>query len=145
VYFVTGGAFQGKRKWVKQYLSDHPGAELWFNGYKQDSLVSNLFKEKDVIVIEGMEEYIRHSLETKSREHWRSNIIQWLSWEKEVVGKLIVIIGCEVGLGVVPMARRDRESRDMVGWVYQDIAAHSTTVIRLWCGIAETLKEDKSL
>jgi adenosylcobinamide kinase/adenosylcobinamide-phosphate guanylyltransferase len=143
VYFVTGGAFQGKREWVKQYLSNHSGDELWFNGYKKNPLDLTLFKEKDVIVIEGMEEYIRHSLETKSRENWKSTILQWQNWEKEVAGRLIVIIGCEVGLGIVPMDERDRESRDMVGWVYQDIAAHSTTVIRLWCGIAEILKEDK--
>jgi adenosylcobinamide kinase/adenosylcobinamide-phosphate guanylyltransferase len=145
VYFVTGGAFQGKRKWVTQYLSNHPGAILWINGYKQEDLDSNWFKEKDVVVIEGMEDYIQHSLETKNRDHWKSILLEWQDWEKEKPSRLVIIVGCEVGLGIVPMEKRDREWRDMVGWVYQDIAAHSTNVVRLWCGIAETLKEDKRL
>jgi adenosyl cobinamide kinase/adenosyl cobinamide phosphate guanylyltransferase len=142
VYFVTGGSFQGKRKWVKETLVKGSDSVFWINGYKQESLDDSKFLDKDIVVIEGMEEYIRHSLNTRNREGWKLTLRHWQEWEKQQPTRLIAIIGCEIGLGIVPMEKRDRAWRDLVGWVYQDIASDSTNVVRLWCGIAETLKGD---
>jgi adenosylcobinamide kinase/adenosylcobinamide-phosphate guanylyltransferase len=146
VYFVTGGAFQGKRSWVKQLIPRTTGSFLWVNGYEQhEELCQVVTSEADMIIIEGMEELIHRSLRTnaiKPREQWRDTLSKWAQWENEKEHRQLIIIGCEVGLGVVPMEKNDRTYRDIVGWVYQDIASKSQHVVRIWCGLAEILKEE---
>jgi adenosylcobinamide kinase/adenosylcobinamide-phosphate guanylyltransferase len=147
VYFVTGGAFQGKRKWVTQLIQETTSPFLWVNGYEQHVDVSEVFNgDTDIIIIEGIEELIRQSLHTdgiQPREQWRDTLLKWVKWEIEKEHRQLIIIGCEVGLGVVPMEKNARIYRDIVGWVYQDIASSSQHVVRIWCGLAEILKEEK--
>jgi len=52
----------------------------------------------------------------------------------------LVLIGLEVGLGVVPIKKEDRLIRDQLGFLYQQITKESTHVYRVWNGIAEKLK-----
>ncbi|MFZ3588603.1 bifunctional adenosylcobinamide kinase/adenosylcobinamide-phosphate guanylyltransferase [Bacillus sp. DJP31] len=143
MYLVTGGAFQGKQKWVKQLLLDTKGNHLWIDGYRQQDYSVEQFEMADIVVIEGMEDLIREQLDRYSREYWNHMLVLWRNWEKQNETNKLIIIGCEIGLGVVPMNKEDRLWRDVVGWVYQDIAGKSDIVVRVWCGLAETLKEEK--
>jgi adenosylcobinamide kinase/adenosylcobinamide-phosphate guanylyltransferase len=145
VYFVTGGAFQGKRNWVQHLIGNQvKNPHFWINGYVQDlPSLKEINNETNTIIIEGMEKLIHNGLkEDKQRECWKQELQSFIDWEKLTPERNLIIIGCEIGLGVVPMNKQDRLHRDLVGWVYQDIAKQSDNVVRIWCGLPEKLKEE---
>lgn len=52
----------------------------------------------------------------------------------------LVIVGNEIGAGVVPLNKADRDHRDHVGRVYQTIVRRADRVTRCFAGICESLK-----
>ncbi len=143
MYLVTGGAFQGKRKWVKQLLQDTSGNILWINSYEKHEYSLEEFEHTNIVVIEVLEELVRITLEENQREYWSHILSMWNNWEKQGENRRIIIIGCEVGLGIVPLNKEDRDWRDLVGWVYQDFADKSDIVVRIWCGLPEIIKGEE--
>lgn len=53
-----------------------------------------------------------------------------------------IVIGDEVGCGVVPVEPFERQWRDEAGRVYQLLAAGASDVTRLWAGIPQVLKRN---
>lgn len=53
-----------------------------------------------------------------------------------------IVIGDEVGSGIVPMDPFERSWRDEVGRVYQFLASSALDVTRLWAGIPQILKRN---
>ena len=51
-----------------------------------------------------------------------------------------ILIGDEVGNGVVPIEPFERQWRDEVGRVYQLLARRASDVTRVWAGIPQALK-----
>lgn len=51
-----------------------------------------------------------------------------------------VLIGTEVGCGVVPTDPMERRWRDETGFLYQMLAHEAAIVDRVWCGLALRLK-----
>ena len=51
-----------------------------------------------------------------------------------------VVIGREVGCGVVPMDNRERAWRERHGAALQELAGQSHSVYRVFCGIGERMK-----
>ncbi len=51
-----------------------------------------------------------------------------------------VILCDEIGLGIVPMDKRERLWREAVGRCCQRIAAQAQQVIRVVCGLSQVLK-----
>jgi adenosylcobinamide kinase/adenosylcobinamide-phosphate guanylyltransferase len=146
MYFVTGGAFQGKRKWVQELIKNKMNhSHLWINGYVQAIPPHReINQEINTIIIEGMEKLIQKTLrEDKGRDYWKQLLQPFINWEKEHPRRNLIFIGCEIGLGVVPMNKQERLHRDIVGWVYQDLANDSQNVVRMWCGLPQLLKEEK--
>lgn len=58
---------------------------------------------------------------------------------KNITNKHIIICD-EVGNGIVPMAKEDREYREAVGRVCCILAKNADTVYRVYCGIATKIK-----
>lgn len=56
--------------------------------------------------------------------------------------RIRVITADEIGCGVVPMSRREREYRDTYGRICQKIAKQADTVIRVVCGIPTVISSD---
>ena len=54
----------------------------------------------------------------------------------------VVILCDEVGCGVVPMDRSDRDWRERVGRTCCTLAARAELVVRVYCGIPTVLKGD---
>ena len=52
----------------------------------------------------------------------------------------IILICRELGCGVVPLDRGQRDWREHVGRVCCDLAAQADTVVRVCCGIGQVLK-----
>lgn len=53
-----------------------------------------------------------------------------------------IVIGEEVGCGVVPVEPYERAWRDEAGRVYQLLAANASSVTRLWAGLPQVLKRE---
>ncbi|WP_079508842.1 bifunctional adenosylcobinamide kinase/adenosylcobinamide-phosphate guanylyltransferase [Mesobacillus jeotgali] len=142
MHFVTGGAFNGKSKWVReQYQLD--GQEFtWTSAYKGDEIP--VLNGKQIIVLEGIEVWIRQETRSiaadESRETWQSIIRQWLQWESKDQQRKLVLIGSDISKGIVPIATEDRSWRDTTGWVYQDLVSAAERVDVIWYGISQKLK-----
>ncbi|WMJ22047.1 bifunctional adenosylcobinamide kinase/adenosylcobinamide-phosphate guanylyltransferase [Paludicola sp. MB14-C6] len=55
-----------------------------------------------------------------------------------------VIVCDEVGCGVVPMQRYERDFRECVGRISCLVATNANSVERIYCGIATVIKSDES-
>lgn len=135
MHFVTGGAFNGKRRWVRKMYPD----AKWISAHEGESLLEALdFINSSIVVLEGLETWIKdYSL---SREEWKKIILDWEKWEQEKFGRQLVLIGTDIGKGIVPLEKENRNWRDLTGWLYQDIAAVSEKVDVIWYGINQTIK-----
>lgn len=135
MHFVTGGAFNGKRKWVKK---QYPEA-MWISAYHTDSWPQDLNQyDYFIIVLEGLETWVKEL--SIDRGKWRGYVRGWLKWEQKAPSRKVVIIGTDITKGIVPREKENRDWRDLTGWVYQDVAAVSRQVDVIWYGIPQTIK-----
>ena len=121
---IIGGAFQGKTAYAKE---SNPGIN-WMNG--ADLGKEELMKAQGVF---DFQEYIKKELKA---DRDVSGLAEEL-WEKNPD---VVLVSQEVGYGVVPMDAFDRKYREAVGRVCTSLAAKSTTVTRVVCGIGTVIK-----
>ncbi|AIF45264.1 bifunctional adenosylcobinamide kinase/adenosylcobinamide-phosphate guanylyltransferase [Virgibacillus sp. SK37] len=143
MHFVTGGAYNGKRKWVKKH---YPTASYWcsaYDGAKMEPPVEG--EDHYVVVVEGVEHWVGALLEEETtlsavREKMAKGVQAWLEWEKENDKRKLIIIGTDISKGIVPIEKHDRMWRDGVGWVYQDIAEQAEKMDVIWYGVAQQLK-----
>ncbi|TKC14843.1 bifunctional adenosylcobinamide kinase/adenosylcobinamide-phosphate guanylyltransferase [Robertmurraya kyonggiensis] len=132
MHFVTGGAYNGKRQWVRDR---YPEAK-WISAYNGSPILAEL--DAPVVVLEGLEKWVRENSYT--REEWKRQIEKWLNWENESSFQRVVLIGTDISKGIVPMEKEHRGWRDLTGWVYQDVAAVSKRVDLIWYGVNQTIK-----
>lgn len=144
MHFVTGGAFNGKSAWVKEYY--HIEKESgWFSGWHGNRLPQDLQPvSESVVVLEGIEYWIRELLKSHSAESvralWREALHNWHQWEREKEERVVCLIGSDITKGIVPAAAEEREWRDTTGRIYQDTAALCERVDFIWYGISKRLK-----
>ncbi|MEB1808690.1 MAG: bifunctional adenosylcobinamide kinase/adenosylcobinamide-phosphate guanylyltransferase [Bacillaceae bacterium] len=142
--FITGGAFHGKRNWVySNYKIDHVDEFVCYNGYEKDVTIQELYDlpNRQLCVITGMEMIFKRLLqEGKGRKDFNELLNRWMEWEQLRTDRKLVLVGCDIGKGIVPIAKEDRQWRDLAGWSYQDIVQQSNKVYRIWYGISERLK-----
>ncbi|MGJ7909783.1 bifunctional adenosylcobinamide kinase/adenosylcobinamide-phosphate guanylyltransferase [Neobacillus sp. LXY-1] len=147
MHFITGGAFNGKKAWVKKTYQftqkDH-----WISAYANISLPLDLSNVRgDLLVIEGLEIWIKQLIKLYdsncSLEKWRECLDVWDTWEKADTCRQLVVIGTDISKGIVPIEKEQRLWRDVTGWVYQDLAARSTQVEWIWYGLNQTIKTER--
>jgi len=73
-------------------------------------------------------------------EQMKSLIADGLDWENAAKERCFILIGTDISKGIVPMEKKNRDWRDITGWVYQDIAAKAEKVDVIWYGISRKLK-----
>ncbi len=145
MHFVTGGAFNGKSKWVKAYNQINEENSLWITAYRQEDLPDNLeSSNKNLVVLEGLElwvkELLNHHDERSVSEKWRTFLEKWRLWEKNQPGRKVILIGADITKGIVPATLEERIWRDVTGRIFQDSAAASERVDVIWYGINQKLK-----
>ncbi|WP_019156429.1 bifunctional adenosylcobinamide kinase/adenosylcobinamide-phosphate guanylyltransferase [Robertmurraya massiliosenegalensis] len=136
MHFVTGGAFNGKSKWVR---TKFPEAK-WISAYSGESESFPEEAEAPVVVLEGMEQWVKAS--ANSREEWTKVLEKWLEWEQVDSSRYVIFIGTDISKGIVPIEKEHRDWRDRTGWVYQDLVALCKQVDVIWYGINQTIKEE---
>jgi adenosyl cobinamide kinase/adenosyl cobinamide phosphate guanylyltransferase len=95
----------------------------------------------ETVLIYGMEAVIKTFLpQTNPRRSFQSWIGQWLAWEEKVINAKLILIGSDIGKGIVPVGKEDRQFRDLVGWCFQDLVEQASRVDLIWYGINQQLK-----
>ena len=144
MHFITGGAFNGKRAWVKKIYSVNRN-NYWLSAYDSFPLPI-YFKDidQDVIILEGVELWLKDLTKKydskESRRIWNSCLDNWLTWEKARVNRKLIVIGTDITKGIVPLEIENRVWRDVTGWAYQDIATKSERVDVIWYGLNQNIK-----
>ncbi|MDD6661777.1 MAG: bifunctional adenosylcobinamide kinase/adenosylcobinamide-phosphate guanylyltransferase [Lachnospiraceae bacterium] len=136
---VIGGTFQGKLAYAKERYQITDG---WVDGAQCE--VAALETCKGVY---HFHELIRNMIQNSEKEQsWITGaedqaeaFAAWL-YEKNPE---IVIVTNELGYGIVPMDRFDREYREMTGRICTALAKRSEEVVRVACGLGLVIKGTK--
>ena len=99
---------------------------------------------------QGKTEYVKKKYPDREcfddfHEWFRNSMLAGKEPEKEAAGYIksrpdAVIIAQEVGSGIVPMDKFEREYRERLGRCLVNIAESSDRVIRIFCGMETVLK-----
>ena len=143
MHFVTGGAFNGKSKWVTEYYKLKETPHLWISGYKNENAQID-FDPYHTVILEGIERFLKDLGSQNeihfAREKWQMLLSKWMEWENEDKGRKIILIGTDMNKGIVPIHAEDRKWRDLTGWAYQDTARVSERADVIWYGISRRIK-----
>jgi adenosylcobinamide kinase / adenosylcobinamide-phosphate guanylyltransferase len=97
-----------------------------------------------IAVFEGVEVWLKEWAGSMGlveiRQKWQSLLREWLEWESREYKRKLILIGCDISKGIVPMTPEDRSWRDITGWVYQDIVTDAERADVIWYGISQKLK-----
>ena len=142
MHFVTGGSFNGKLNWVlNEYNLDIHQDHIHIIRCYEHSLIPTFDTEDRIVIISELEFFLNSFKKDDSgRAAFNEQLKDWLRWEEELKNRKLCLIGSDIGKGVVPVERKDREWRDFVGWCYQDIVREAERVDVIWYGISNKLK-----
>lgn len=120
---IIGGAYQGKLKYAKE-------------NYKFDFIDGENCNLGDIFTAKGIYNFHKYvkRMEEPTEEFTRKLI---------ETNQGLVVISREIGLGVVPMDKNDREYREKVGRVCTSLAQFSRKVVRVSCGIGTVIKNQE--
>ena len=112
----------GKRAYVmKNYSGINSICDLALEELKQADLITNIH--------EGVKNLMRREIDPVKYFLERFEIFQHS-----------ILIGDEIGSGIIPIEKFERQWRDTTGILYQELAARSETVIYIWSGLPLKLK-----
>lgn len=121
---IIGGAFQGKAALAKK---EYPEID-WVNGAEADwETVRNA---KGIL---NFHEFIRSEMQ-------KDNDVSDLAERLISCNPDVILVSDEVGYGVVPIDAFDRAYREAVGRICTKLAAYSSEVTRVMCGIGTVIK-----
>ncbi|MEW9500873.1 bifunctional adenosylcobinamide kinase/adenosylcobinamide-phosphate guanylyltransferase [Jeotgalibacillus marinus] len=147
MHFVIGGAYNGKREWVKNKLiTDAISADSI--QFRKSVVERASCKDVQVIIWTGIEKWIEEKCvqglsEATILEQWKRELTDLAHWEKGSNQRQVIIIGTDQSKGIVPLDRMKRFVRDVSGWCHQFTAKKASRVTRVWYGIAEELKNEE--
>lgn len=121
---IIGGAYQGKHTFAKELYPDI----IWADG---KSCSEKELKTAQGVV--GFHHYIERMIRAgESAEH--------LAKELTKENPELIIVTDEIGYGIVPIDKVEREYRETTGRVCTELAAFSEKVYRVTCGIGQLIK-----
>ena len=112
---VIGGLASGKREYVKSHY-----------GYTEDAMADAVLDNRPVIY--NLQDLVKNNPKDS------------MSLLPELQKKEVVICN-EVGSGLVPIDIKERQAREITGNLCIALAERAEKVIRIFCGIANVIKE----
>ena len=139
MHLIIGGRHMGKLEYARGIYGNAPVCDL-------SSEPLSAFEEKIIAarIIVNLQDGVRRLLEKeKEKENLGEGMEKpardfFVSLLRQTKGK--VLIGDEVGSGIVPVDPFERLWRDETGLLYQALAAQADVVDRVWAGIPCRLK-----
>lgn len=133
MHVFIGGAHNGKRKFVEQWLQQNEINEAsWFDGVLPPSLNKN-----QTVVIHQVEDILAQ-MDLSDEEQVAMTIYSQLQMIAEEHRLLVILT--DMGRGIVPFEPKARQLRDACGRLYQLLFQEAEEVTRIWYGLAEKLK-----
>ncbi len=133
MHVVIGGAYSGKR----QYVRDHWSSFQLISAYEEKDYNETL--TEDTVVYEGFEIWIEQLLESgQTNDQIVAWFRQWLASLENPENTVLIML--EIGKGIVPMEEKNRRLRDVVGWIQQEVVRQANTVTSIWHGLAMQMK-----
>lgn len=118
---IIGGAFQGKREYAETNYENAGEHIFYLNTWARGRFEK---AEKDGAVLQDkMSEDTRQALKNKIADD-----------------PGLIIITDEIGRGIVPAQRRERDFREFVGGLQVMLAQEADEVVRVICGIGQRIK-----
>ncbi|MEX2416740.1 MAG: bifunctional adenosylcobinamide kinase/adenosylcobinamide-phosphate guanylyltransferase [Paenibacillaceae bacterium] len=151
---VTGGAYAGKRKYIRELF--HNRTLEWVSSYErhEPDQWRKQWTAHSILVMEGWEEWVQKKLlEGASEEEvqsWISAIMNDVFREEDKrtavddkgMRREVVFIMLEMGRGIVPISPEERAMRDIIGRIAQTAALASNEVIYMWHGLPRIIKSN---
>lgn len=131
---VIGGSQQGKLNWAMQNFGYTP--EQVLNGRDLALQPEQPLPMAGFQVLNHMEVLLGNAL----KQGWQSGELLALQTSLLQLPEDFVVICNSVGGGLVPVERFDREWRELVGRTCCALAAESSEVWRIFCGLPQRLK-----
>ncbi|RNF40048.1 bifunctional adenosylcobinamide kinase/adenosylcobinamide-phosphate guanylyltransferase [Planococcus salinus] len=129
MHIVFGGAFNGKRQYVKEMLSSKE--TVWCEGKLPDAADQS-------VVIAGLEQWVKMQLERQMDEETIQQLVKKTVQSKK--GQQQIWILTDMNRGIVPVDAIERKLRDVIGRIYQDLFKEAELVTRIWYGIPQLIK-----
>lgn len=126
---IFGGAFNGKRQYVKENLT--VDGFCWCEGTLPD-------KSAEAAVIAGLEKWVEQQLLLKKSELQIMQQINEICLRSTSSNDIWILT--DMNRGIVPMNALERHLRDVIGRIYQFLFKEAKGVIRIWYGIPQTIK-----
>lgn len=130
MHIVFGGAFNGKRQYVKDRLEGQ--VAQWNEGRLPEPSATEIN-----IVIAGLELWVKQQLEQGFTEEYLMEQVKKTVGREQTQQTWILT---DLNRGIVPTERIEREMRDVLGRIYQFLFAEADSITRIWYGIPEKLK-----
>ncbi len=116
---IVGGAYQGKLDYAKNQFPDVE----WIDGRDCE--------EEEIFSCGGI-----HHFHIYVKRYMKRNIEQQII----IRNPQIVIVSSEIGYGIVPVDRFEREYRELTGRICTRLAGEARQVHRVVCGIGTVIK-----
>ena len=154
MHLVIGGAYQGKKEYVKKKYSIEE-SDIWQGGYPvaggQWRCINGLHKiieqmlyqyEANCICEVKEDEKVPIGSAANSVQQKESYVNKTLEYLSTVIERNpdLIFICDEVGNGIVPVEKEERDYRECVGRVLCVLAGEADTVERVHCGIPQVIK-----
>ena len=135
MHVFIGGAHNGKRDYVKRWLTERGKHNVqWFEGDCPEASNPVNSDATQTIVVAGIEKWLA---ETKLPEEVAVEyVMKSVSLQQDTV-----LILTDIGRGIVPIDANRRKLRDTVGRLYQRLLMEADDVTRIWYGLAKPLKK----
>lgn len=131
-----GGAYNGKREYVKKQLASIPKESIHFF----DGVLPNPeYSKKDVLILMNFEKLVP-KFKGQPELEVAQDVINRIRVLEEQAN--VICILTDLGRGIVPLEEMDRFIRDCCGRIYQQLFQRASSVTRIWYGIPETIKGD---
>jgi hypothetical protein len=131
MHLILGGKYMGKLEYARQLRGgDAIVCDLKDLGLDPDLKLEKMF---DAGIVANLQDGVRAMLERglDARAFFAENILRL---EDKV------LIGDEIGSGVVPLDPFERRWRDETGFIYQLLARRAKIVDRVWAGLPARIK-----
>lgn len=126
---VFGGAFNGKRHFVKQQLKMDEWS--WYEGVCPESTGKPS-------VIAGLEIWVKLQLQYGVSEEQIMQQVVRISQQAGTSEQIWILT--DMNRGIVPIDPVEREMRDIIGRIYQHLFADAQQITRIWYGIPQIIK-----
>lgn len=135
MHLIVGGAWQGKKEYARRKYHIEE-SDIWSGGYPVPDGEWKCINGLHNIIREMMQQ--PHAIGEKG-ETIEKSILQHI---RNIIDSNpdIILICDEVGSGIVPVDKAERDYRECVGRVLCELAGEADSVERVHCGIGQVIK-----